>query len=82
MAASISYGMATYFYYEKVRRTMRTAILSNLLNKVLRSAIMKRSWLKNKAKKTRKAVDILNYIKQRNLVVKTNNEQKQNILIN
>ena len=24
--------MATYFYYEKVRRTMRTAIASNLLN--------------------------------------------------
>ena len=24
--------VATYFYYEKVRRTMRTAIVSNLLN--------------------------------------------------
>ena len=24
--------MATYFYYENVRRTMRTAIVSNLLN--------------------------------------------------
>ena len=24
--------VATYFYYEKVRRTMRTAIASNLLN--------------------------------------------------
>ena len=23
--------VATYFYYEKVRRTMRTAIVSNLL---------------------------------------------------
>ena len=32
MAASILYGVATYFYYEKVRRTMRTAIASNLLN--------------------------------------------------
>ena len=31
MAASILYGVATYFYYEKVRRTMRTAIVSNLL---------------------------------------------------
>ena len=26
---------APYFYYEKVRRTMRTAIVSNLLNKCL-----------------------------------------------
>ena len=24
--------VATYFYYEKVHRTMRTAIVSNLLN--------------------------------------------------
>ena len=24
--------VATYFYYERVRRTMRTAIVSNLLN--------------------------------------------------
>ena len=31
VAASILYGVATYFYYEKVRRTMRTAIVSNLL---------------------------------------------------
>ena len=31
MAASILYGVATYFYYEKVRRTKRTAIVSNLL---------------------------------------------------
>ena len=31
MAASILYGVATYFYYEKVLRTMRTAIVSNLL---------------------------------------------------
>ena len=31
MAASILYGVATYFYYEKVRRTMRTAIVSNLI---------------------------------------------------
>ena len=48
-----------------------------LVNKVLRSAIMKRSRLKNKANKTRKAVDIFNYKKQRNLVVKINNECKR-----
>ena len=47
------------------------------INKVLRSAIMKRSQLKNKANKTRKAVDIFNYKKQRNLVVKINNESKR-----
>ena len=35
-------------------------------NKVLRSAIIKRSRLKNKANKTRKAVGICNYKKQRN----------------
>ena len=47
------------------------------VNKVLHSAIVKRSGLKNKANKTRKAVDIFNYKKQRNLVVKTNNEYKR-----
>ena len=47
------------------------------VNKVLRSAIMKRSRLKNKANKTRKAVDIFNYKKQCNLVVKINNECKR-----
>ena len=47
------------------------------VNKVLRSAIMKRSRLKNKANKTCKAVDIFNYKKQRNLVVKINNEWKR-----
>ena len=47
------------------------------LNKVLRSAIMKRSRLKIKANKTRKAADIFNYKKQRNLVVKINNECKR-----
>ena len=46
------------------------------VNKVLRSAIMKRSRLKNKANKTRKAVNIFNYEKQSNLVVKINNECK------
>ena len=44
---------------------------------MLRSAIIKRSRLKNKANKTRKAVDIFNYKKQRNLVVKINNECKR-----
>ena len=47
------------------------------VNIVLRSTIMKRSRLKNKANKTRKAVDIFNYKKQRNLVVKLNNECKR-----
>ena len=46
------------------------------VNKVLVSAIMKKSRLKNKADKTRKAVDIFNYEKQRNLVVKINEECK------
>ena len=46
------------------------------VNKVLRSAIMKRSRLKNKENKNRKALDILNYKKQRNLVVKINSECK------
>ena len=47
------------------------------VNKVLRSAIMKRSRLKNKANETRKAVDIFDHKKQRNLVVKINNECKR-----
>ena len=47
------------------------------VNKVLRSAITKRSRLRNKANKTRKALDIFNYKNQRNLVVKTNNECKR-----
>ena len=47
------------------------------VNKGLRSAIMKRSRLKNKANKTRKAVDISNYKKQRNFLVKINNECKR-----
>ena len=46
------------------------------VNKVLRSAIMKRSRLKTKANKTRKAVDIFNNKKQHNLVVKIYNECK------
>ena len=47
------------------------------VNKVLRSAIMKRSRLKNKANKICKAVDFFNYKKQRNLVVKMNSECKR-----
>ena len=47
------------------------------VNKVLCSAIMKRSRLKNKANKTHKAVDISNDKKQRNLVVKINNDCKR-----
>ena len=35
VAASILYGVATYFYYEKLRRTMRTAIVSNLLKLII-----------------------------------------------
>ena len=38
---------------------------------------MERSRLKNKANKTCKAVDNFNYKKQRNLVVKINNESKR-----
>ena len=44
------------------------------VNKVLRSAIMKKSQLKIKANETRKAVDILNNKKQRNLVIKIKSE--------
>ena len=44
------------------------------VNKVLRSVIMKRSRLKIKANKTRKAADIFDYKKHRNSVVKINNE--------
>ena len=47
------------------------------VNNVLRSAIMGRSRLKSKVNKTRKAVDIFNYKKQRNLVVKINNKCKR-----
>ena len=46
------------------------------VNKVLCSAIMKKSRLKTKANKTRRAVGIFNYKKQRNLRVKINNECK------
>ena len=43
----------------------------------MRSAIMKRSRLKDKVNETRKAVDIFYYKKQRNLVIKINNECKR-----
>ena len=48
---------------------------------MLRSAIIKRSRLKNKVNKTRKSLDIFNYKKQRNLVVKINNECKTEYLM-
>ena len=47
------------------------------INKPLRKAIMKRSQHKNKASKTRNAIDFLNYKKQRNYVVKLNNQFKK-----
>ena len=47
------------------------------INKTLRKAIMKRSQLKNKANKTKDPKDILKYKKQRNYVVKLNNQSKQ-----
>ena len=53
------------------------AVIKNHVKKVLRSAIMKKSPLKNKANKTHKAVVIFNYKKQGNLVVKINNECKR-----
>ena len=51
------------------------------INKTLRKVIMKRSQLKNKANKTRNATEILNYKKQRNYVVKLNNQCKKDHLI-
>ena len=42
----------------------------------LRKAIMKRSRLKNKAKRTKAPIDIVNYKKQRNLVVSLNRQAK------
>ena len=44
--------------------------------KNLRKAIMKRSRLKNKAKRTKAPIDIVNYKKQRNLVVSLNRQAK------
>ena len=46
------------------------------VDKNLRKAIMKRSKLKNKANRTKQQEDIINYKKQRNLVVKLNRESK------
>ena len=45
-------------------------------NEKLRSAIMKRSGLKNTANKTKSRNDIINYKKQRNLAVKLNKKSK------
>ena len=53
------------------------AVIKNHVKKVLRSAIMKKSRLKNKANKTGIAVVIFNCKKQRNLVVKINNQCKR-----
>ena len=47
------------------------------LNKSLRSAIMKRSRLKDKASKSQLAADLSKYKKQRNLVVKLNKKHKK-----
>ena len=47
------------------------------INKTLRKAIMKRSQLQNKANKRKDPQDILKYKKQRNYVVKLNNQSKQ-----
>ena len=44
--------------------------------KELRKAIMKRSRLKNKANKTKKATDISNFKKQRNYVANLNKQAK------
>ena len=47
------------------------------INKTPTKAIMKRSQLKNKANKTKDSKDILRYKKQRNYVVKLNNQFKK-----
>ena len=51
------------------------------IKKTLRKAIMKRSQLKNKANKTRNATDVSNYKRQRNYLVKLNNQCKKDHLI-
>ena len=66
-----------YSKFEKEQTKLFRGNLKPHVNKVLHSTIMKRSRLKNKVNKTRKAADILKYKKQRNLVVKTNNECKR-----
>ena len=52
------------------------------INKILRSAIMKRSQLKNKANKTKSVEDLIKYKKQRNLVVKLNKNCKKEFFDN
>ena len=42
VAASILYVVATYFYYEKISRTMRTAIVSDLFKYIDYPFCMKR----------------------------------------
>ena len=51
------------------------------INKILRSAIMKRSQLKNKANKTKSVDDLIKYKKQCNLVVNLNKNCKNSFLI-
>ena len=48
------------------------------INKTLHEANMKRLQLKNKATKIRNATDVSNHKKQRNYVVKLNNQCKKN----
>ena len=63
--------------YSKLKKELFRGNQKPHVNKILRSIIMKKSRLKNKANKTRKAVDIFDYKKQRNLVVKINNKCKR-----
>ena len=51
------------------------------MNKNLRRAIMKTPKLKNKANKTKYPLDIMNYQKQLNYVIKLHKTAKLNILI-
>ena len=52
------------------------------VNKDLRSAIMKRSRLKNEANKAKSLDDIISYKKKRNLVVNLNEKTKFEYLAN
>ena len=64
-----------YSKFEKEQTKLFRGNQKPHVNKVLHSTI--RSRLKNKVNKTRKAAVILKYKKQRNLLVKTNNECKR-----
>ena len=63
--------------YSKLKKELFRGNQKPHVNKILHSIIMKKSRLKSKANKTRKAVDIFNYKKQRNLLVKINNKCKR-----